>query len=358
MRSKLLALHLIASLLKSHIYVFTMQTKALSETGESIPFIESIKEFLVMSLSRNATTTVPPVFYVSMDIFGRILVGLRTYLKRELAIFFTEIVLPILEAKKSVSWYQRYLMLKSLQIIFLDPAADGGRILIELYVNYDCNVEASSKENIWERLMNTLAKTLSQHIETSGQFSNSFTLIQPFITQHGNSETPALTTSNLAVLTREQARELLLQTGDMNELKRVVLDFLVRGILNSLVDWADLKMRKHSNGELAKLGVDKSETDKVGVITVTVQDFEEEHADPEAFGNMKLKKQTIIEGVKRFNFKPKKVNLSKLQGMQYLLETKSIPSNEPHDIAKFLLNTEGLSKSMIGEFLGEGYYIL
>ena len=37
-----------------------------------------------------------------------------------------------------------------------------------------------------------------------------------------------------------------------------------------------------------------------------------------------------------------------------MLETGFIPSKAPQDVARFLLQTDGLSKSMIGEYLGEG----
>ena len=45
------------------------------------------------------------------------------------------------------------------------------------------------------------------------------------------------------------------------------------------------------------------------------------------------------------------------QGIQFLIETGFIASSAPQDIALFLLNTDGLSKSMIGEYLGDGYVI-
>jgi brefeldin A-inhibited guanine nucleotide-exchange protein len=41
--------------------------------------------------------------------------------------------------------------------------------------------------------------------------------------------------------------------------------------------------------------------------------------------------------------------------MKFLLDSGCIPSRTPKDIAMFLLNMEGLNKSMIGEFLGEGF---
>lgn len=43
------------------------------------------------------------------------------------------------------------------------------------------------------------------------------------------------------------------------------------------------------------------------------------------------------------------------QGILFLLETGFIPSKNPHDVASFLLHTDGLSKTMIGEYLGEGF---
>ncbi|CAG8743109.1 3427_t:CDS:2, partial [Acaulospora morrowiae] len=69
--------------------------------------------------------------------------------------------------------------------------------------------------------------------------------------------------------------------------------------------------------------------------------------DPEEFGNLKHRKQALQDGIKMFNFKPKK-------GINSLVSAGFIKSEEPSEIAKFLLTTEGLSKAMIGEYLGEG----
>lgn len=42
-----------------------------------------------------------------------------------------------------------------------------------------------------------------------------------------------------------------------------------------------------------------------------------------------------------------------LQGVQFLIETGFISSKDPNTVAYFLLTTDGLSKAMIGEYLGE-----
>lgn len=49
--------------------------------------------------------------------------------------------------------------------------------------------------------------------------------------------------------------------------------------------------------------------------------------------------------------------MSWTQGIQFLIETGFVASSAPQDIALFLLNTDGLSKSMIGEYLGDGCVI-
>ena len=72
--------------------------------------------------------------------------------------------------------------------------------------------------------------------------------------------------------------------------------------------------------------------------------------DPSRFESAKQRKMILQEGLKRFNYKPKK-------GIQFLLENGFIRSRQPVDIARFLLQTDGLSKAMIGEYLGEGCVI-
>jgi brefeldin A-inhibited guanine nucleotide-exchange protein len=43
-----------------------------------------------------------------------------------------------------------------------------------------------------------------------------------------------------------------------------------------------------------------------------------------------------------------------LQGIHFLIDAGFISSKAPEEVAKFLLTTDGLSKTMIGEYLGDG----
>lgn len=214
----------------------------------------------------------------------------------------------------------------------------------------------------------------------------------------GGGAVPAITTANLTNFTRDQVRELYSASGDYAELKKRGLEVLVRGVLGPLVQWCNSRMeaaaaQSTSNSSLAsstsssKTAVDDRRSEDVddgkGLGLVSTEDDQSLGTgsnnatnnnnnnlnsarrgtvaftsapggkglriedDPTAFENLKHRKQVLIEGVKRFNFKAKK-------GMQYLLDSGVIPSRTPKDIAKFLLHTEGLNKSTIGEFLGEG----
>lgn len=343
MRSKLLALYIISTILQSHMYVFSVRSKNIgAESQEPATFLDAVKENLFMTLTRNATSNAPPVFEVSMDIFGKMVCSLRPGLKREIAVFFTEIIIPTLEARKNVSWYQLFFMLESLHKIFANPENDAGKFLVEIYLNYDCDVDGAEKENIWERLIGALSRILSQHTDANHATDKAlFTPISSYV-QRGISDIPSLSTNNLQVLSKEQVRDLFQATGDMLELKKVGLELMVQGILRSLVVWLD--MVKESKPSVTKPDTERvSESNEVQLST---EESVEQGNDVTKFESMKMKKQTILQGIKLFNTKPKK-------GFQFLIEKKCIDSREPDDVAHFLLNTEGLNKAMIGEFLGE-----
>ncbi|KAJ3150955.1 guanine nucleotide exchange protein for ADP-robosylation factor [Geranomyces michiganensis] len=361
MRSKLLSLHLVFTILSSHMYIFFVPAPVLFSAGTSsktdpnaVLFVHAVKQYLCLSLSRNAVSVVPQVFDVSLEIFGMVLVGLRSVLKKELSVIFTEIVIPIVEARSSITFHQRTSLLRSLERILADPKADGGRVLVEIYLNYDCDVEAGARENIWERLINALAKVMTQHYEASvpnAAAQQSQQQSQP----RGSGGPPAITTANLTSFTKEQVRELYSSTGDYQELKKRGLELMVRGVLRPLVQWCNERAATPPTQDDDKATRKSEEVDTSTKLGLIIDEEGKKQApapkriadDPTAFETLRQRKQVLSEGIKQFNFKPKK-------GMQYLLDSGCIPARTPQDIARFLLNNDGLNKSMIGEFLGEG----
>ncbi|KAJ1502739.1 guanine nucleotide exchange protein for ADP-robosylation factor, partial [Coelomomyces lativittatus] len=68
--------------------------------------------------------------------------------------------------------------------------------------------------------------------------------------------------------------------------------------------------------------------------------------DPNQLESDKQKKTLLAEAIHEFNIKPKK-------GIEFL-QVHQMLSNNPEEIAQFLMNTEGLNKKMLGEYMGDG----
>lgn len=83
MRSKLLSLHLILSILNTNLAIFADPAIIIysASSRERTPFIQAIKQYLCLSLSRNAVSSVLSVFELSCEIFWKVLSGMRTKLK-------------------------------------------------------------------------------------------------------------------------------------------------------------------------------------------------------------------------------------------------------------------------------------
>lgn len=83
MRSKLLSLHLVLMILNSHMPIFVSPSAIIysSSSNEATPFIQAANQYLCLCLSRNAVSPVPQVFEISVEIFWRVISGLRMKLK-------------------------------------------------------------------------------------------------------------------------------------------------------------------------------------------------------------------------------------------------------------------------------------
>lgn len=83
MRSKLLALHLVLTVLDSHMSLFVDPTAIVYSNSQNEPmsFVQAINPHLCLCLSRNAVSPVPQVFEISVEIFWRVISGMRTKLK-------------------------------------------------------------------------------------------------------------------------------------------------------------------------------------------------------------------------------------------------------------------------------------
>ncbi|KAH7930079.1 Sec7-domain-containing protein [Leucogyrophana mollusca] len=357
MRSKLLSLHLVLTVLNSHMALFVDPGAIIysNSSNEATPFVQAINQYLCLSLSRNAVSPVPQVFEVSVEIFWRVISGMRTKLKKEIEVLLHEIFVPILEMRTS-SLKQKAVILAMLSRLCQDPQA-----LVEIYLNYDCDSEAA--DNIYEHLMNIISKIATMPYNASQPKANDPT--SPPLTPHTKPQhSAAQGNSSLSIPGMTDTSTIGLSEG---QLRKQGLECLV-SVLRSLVAWgtaagrtpADSGMDPATRSQTGEEPVPEAMTpdpslDRLASSTGSVELLRQQTPDitddPTKFESAKQKKTTLLDGVKKFNFKPKRVSS---RGIQFLLETGFISSKAPQDVARFLLTTDGLSKAMIGEYLGEG----
>ncbi|KAF8332688.1 uncharacterized protein EI90DRAFT_2994962 [Cantharellus anzutake] len=360
MRSKLLSLHLVLATLDSHTSLFVDPTAMIysSSTQESNTMLQAVKQYLLLSLSRNAVSPVQQVFDISVEIYWRIISGMRTKLKKEIEVLLNEIFLPILEMRNST------VKQKMTVLSMLHRLCEDSQALVEIYLNYDCDREAL--ENIYERLMNIISKissvTTPTAVKGTIQDASPSGRKQSVTSFGSNGVPPSLTTSALGATAASEAAAPPTPAGAAEaRLKRQGLECLV-SVLRSLVSWGtasskgvgdsspdpQMKSRKSLDGTSETHSQDNLDRRS----PANVSDIDRGSTpnlvdDPERFESAKQRKTTLLEGIKKFNFKPKR-------GVQFLIDTGFIESRDPKHIAKFLLETDGLSKAMIGEYLGEG----
>ncbi|KAI0701822.1 hypothetical protein BC835DRAFT_1264460 [Cytidiella melzeri] len=361
MRSKLLSLHLVLIILNNHMPLLVSSSAIIYSTSshDSTTFAQAITQYLCLCLSRNAVSPVPQVFDISVEIFWRVLSGMRTKLKKEIEVLLKEIFIPILEMKTS-TLKQKAVILNMLHRLCQDPQA-----LVEIYLNYDCDGDVA--DNIYEHFINILSKLGTAPItHTPAKIHDpSSPGLPPTSKGHSGSVPPVLSTNAMSISGTSDTAGL---GHTESQLRRQSLECLV-AVLRSLVAWGTTNSGNVHTGSL-DVGSEqtvKSTPEDLRASTVTPDPSLEKlttasstadsirmptpdqwNDDPTKFESAKQKKTTLLEGIKKFNFKAKRVC-----GIAFFLETGFIPSSAPQDVARFLLETDGLSKAVIGEYLGE-----
>ncbi|XP_026882752.1 brefeldin A-inhibited guanine nucleotide-exchange protein 2 isoform X1 [Electrophorus electricus] len=299
LRSKVVSLQLLLSVLQGAGPVF--------RTHEM--FVNAIKQYLCVALSKNGVSSVPEVFELSLAIFLTLLSHFKVHLKMQIEVFFREIFLTILETSSS-SFEHKWMVIQTLTRICADA-----QCVVDIYVNYDCDLNAA---NIFERLVNDLSKIAQGR---SGQ-ELGMTLLQEL------------------------------------SLRKKGLECLV-SILKCMVEWSrdlyvnpnlqtNLGQEHQAEGEVVEVKPPEhlsSRRDSVGSQDSAVSSGVQASDHPVQYEVIKQQKEIIEHGIELFNKKPKR-------GVQYLQE-QGMLGNSPEDIAQFLHQEERLDTTQVGEFLGE-----
>ncbi|KAF2204089.1 hypothetical protein GQ43DRAFT_388688 [Delitschia confertaspora ATCC 74209] len=351
MRSKLLSLHIIHTILHNNIAVFISPYATIrsSSNDEPTTFIQAIKQYLCLSLSRNGASSVHRVFEVSCEIFWLMLKYLRVMLKKEVEVFMKEIYLAILDKRTAAVFQKQYIL-----TVFRRLAADP-RALVEVYLNYDC--DRTALDNMYQQVVEHLSR-----------LSSTPTPVTP-IQQQAYQDHRAKQSNHLSDWQNRGTLPPSLSTASMHAaqepdhayppeyaMKQESLEALVE-ILRSLVNWStqqatayDARVSRFDSrssvGDLRDSvdGRGITESPQVGQDSGTVTPLED---DPNQLEKAKQRKTALTNAVRQFNFKPKR-------GLKVLLKDGFIPSEAPQDIARFLLDNDQIDKQALGEFLGEG----
>ncbi|SSD59686.1 related to Protein transport protein SEC7 [Saccharomycodes ludwigii] len=346
-RSKLLSLHVIHSILREHIDVFLNHNLILKGRDE-MPFIDATRQYLCLSISRNAASPITPVYEITLEIMWLLISNLRYDFKREIPVFLTEIYLPIADLKTSTPHQKRY-FLDIIQRLCNDP-----RTIIEFYINYDCD---SRLPNIVELIVDYLSRMSLTRVDITDEQKEAYDAQakKPLAT-YNLSQLPLLSISNLS----SSSSAAIAVVNDSSglpfpiefALKMSSLNCIV-AFLRSLSSWAHKALTPYSTSRPTESTRNRSST----VSSFNLQSsfsgndsystVEEEVDDPAQFENLKMRKTLLAQLVKLFNVKPKKA-------IPELINKKFIKDASPTSIAHFLLTTDNLDLASVGDYLGEG----
>ncbi|KAJ1426768.1 Sec7, C-terminal [Sesbania bispinosa] len=299
MKGKIVALELLKILLENAGAVF--------RTSER--FLGAIKQYLCLSLLKNSASTLMIVFQLSCSIFISLVSRFRAGLKAEIGVFFPMIVLRVLENVAQPNFQQKMIVLR-----FLEKLSVDSQILVDIFLNYDCDVNSS---NIFERMVNGLLKT-AQGIP------------------------PGVTTT---LLPPQEA------TMKLEAMKCLV------AVLKSMGDWVNRQLRIPDPQSGKKIEAVDNGHEAGGLPMVngngeepiegsdTHSEMSNEASDVSTIEQRRAYKLELQEGISLFNRKPKK-------GIEFLINANKVGSS-PEDIAAFLKDASGLNKTLIGDYLGE-----
>ncbi|KAH6629567.1 hypothetical protein C7974DRAFT_463525 [Boeremia exigua] len=349
MRSKLLSLHMVHTILHNNIAVFVSPYATIrSGSGdEPTTFVQAIKQYLCLSLSRNGASSVKPVFEVAADIFWQMLKYLRVMLKKEVEVFLKEIYLATLDKRAAPAFQKQYVL-----SIFARLAADP-RALVEVYLNYDC--DRTALDNMYQRVVEHLSKISGNPVTITPMQQQAYQdyrekQAKQMDWQARGTMPPSLTT--VSITAANDADGSYPQDYAM---KQESLEALVE-ILRSLVDWAQQSLPETAKPqpqdsrlslEDMRASIDTrtlTDSPAVGGDSGTVTPLAED--DYNSFEKAKQRKTAMTNAVRQFNYKPKK-------GLKVLIKDGFIPSDSPDDVARFFLDNDRIDKGALGEFLGE-----
>jgi len=320
LRSKLLLLQL--------LYTIIQNSGAKFRSGEK--FVWAVRQYLCVSLLKNGVSPIGSIHELSLDLFVLVVRFFKDHLKSEVGVFFSNILMGLLESPNS-SGSQKLITVTCLGTLVREP-----QLPVDLFLNYDCDLEA---KNILANVCDGLSRlviSLQQLTETSEQDAQLKGLAL---------ETLVAITDSMVAWERE-ARDAAARDPRGSSAAAVAAAVAGSAAASSATVTAssaaggDAELSESAAGGAGEASVATADGESSAIVVA-----------PDAPQNMDFeavfhRKAELLEGVVKFNMKPKK-------GVAYLCEVCGLEKT-PTAISHFLLSTSGLDKRSVGEYLGEG----
>ena len=245
--------------------------------------ITILREDIFECLLISCTSLDKDIFSLTLSVMFNMWNSFREHIKTQLGVMLENVFLNVLNSENS-SFIQKELVLEWIYKLTKKPKA-----FVELYINFDCDLEETEVMNKLLTAMCRIAR---------GSYA---------AVKHQLSENEQLTLKNKAI---------------------DALISLIRGIEMYVVDQA--------GSGLSERQKDHFDTD----LSVSMENNDMK----EKLDFARKRKSAISTGLAKFNIKPK-------NGIKYLVENE-IVDDSPKSIGQFLKSTVGLNKELLGEYLG------
>lgn len=284
---------------RSHVMSLELLKVIVNASGrflrENAVFIDLIRNKLCLVLLQNGVSPIGAVARAALGLFGSVLQVFKVQLKSEVGTFFSEVFLRLLESSVS-SAEQRLAVLGLIHVVCKDA-----RIIVDLFVNYDCE---AGQDSVFQRTINILSKLARKTIaESQNESANVSEEFEP-----------------------QTVRDLSLRC----------MISLLKSVLDLEVSRRDTEPESiETDGEAA--GVD---------LTPKTDSKRRESASADAFLREHQRKTGIVEAISLFNISIKK-------GMQALSEGGYIDVNNAASVATLFHSNKSCSKLHVGEYIGD-----
>ncbi|KAK2077578.1 hypothetical protein QBZ16_004423 [Prototheca wickerhamii] len=331
-KGKVLALELLKIVLENSGPVFAASTR----------FVGAIRQHLCLSLLKNCASSVPAALPPCASIFLTLYARFRRELKAEVGVFYPVILLRPIEplggptggvlahttgtsGAAPVDAAYRAVALACLGRLVTD-----GQALIDLYVNYDCDLEGS---NLFERTIAALVRT--------AQGGAGLEAAVPGAAEERGLRYEALrclvaALRSASAWSAEQQRAADRAIG--SDLQQASAGLAKQDAEARAVDGRGAARRGRESAGLAQR--ERAVAGRAGAPAPSPQ--RPMGSDLEGW---KAFKRVYQEGVALFNAKPRR-------GIEFMQQQRLV-GEEPGEVASFLARTRALDKTQIGDYLGE-----